>query len=107
MVAVRPVDESFKAKLKDEDESAELEKKARAAEEVERIKQMARSNTGANPTSQSLAKYASKSRPQKEAIAASAAASANAPGGGGLGLPRVGAQEFPQEFAFPQEFLRI
>ena len=64
--------------------AAELEAKARASEEVERIKQMARSNTGANPTSQSMAKYASKSRPQKEPIATSAAASANAPGGGGL-----------------------
>lgn len=64
--------------------AAELEAKARASEEVERIKQMARSNTGANPNSQSMAKYASKSRPQKEATASSAAASANAPGGGGL-----------------------
>ena len=55
--ARRRVEEEARRKRQEE------EKKARAAEEVERIKQMARSNTGANPSSQSMAKCAAPASP--------------------------------------------
>ena len=67
---------------------AEAEKKARQAEENERIRAMARSNTGAGPSVQSMSKYASKSRPQKESSGSPGAGSsvdARLAGGGGGG----------------------
>ena len=44
---------------------------------------MARSNTGANPSSQSILKYASKSRPQKEPTASTAISAEETPTSGG------------------------
>ena len=76
----------------------EAEKKARQAEENERIRAMARSNTGANPSVQSMSKYASKSRPQREAAGGSSGAGSSldarlamggGAGGGGAGGGQV------------------
>ena len=89
--------------------AAEAEKKAKQAEENERIRAMARSNTGANPSVQSMSKYASKSRPQKEGGGSSGRSGVvarhrhEAAGGSSRGL--TAAATFDAVFTRPQRAL--